>query len=100
VYQIDGIGFFALDSTFFWLIVIFSSFVSVFNSSGFGYCKDRKNYIILFLYRTILREINIIRLFIVFLFIKYPKDFESVSHFRESVSHFRESVSHFSESVS
>jgi len=30
VYQIDGIGFFALDSTFFWLIVIFSSFVSVF----------------------------------------------------------------------
>ena len=26
----DGIGFFTLDSTFFWLVVIFSSFDSVF----------------------------------------------------------------------
>ena len=78
MYQIDGIGFFALDSTFFWLIVIFSSFVSVFIYIillALVTANIEKNYTILFSYRTILREINIIRLFIVFLFIKYPKDF-------------------------
>ena len=78
MYQIDGVGFFSLESTFFWLTVIFSFFDSVFvfigplilviaNVGKISYDYSRND--------QFLRKIDIIILIVVYLFTEYPKDF-------------------------
>jgi hypothetical protein len=72
----DGIGFFTLDSTFFWLVVIFSSFDSVFVYIGLlvlvianiGNILQDCSYNDQFL-----KQINIIILIAAFLCTEYPK---------------------------